>query len=42
VNDLFDLLQAYPATAMRVALRACHELGKYDAASVAAFVRRAA
>ena len=42
VNELFDLLQEVPATAMRIALRACHAQGKYDAASVAAVVRRAA
>jgi transposase len=42
VNDLFDLLQEVPATAMRIALRCCHEQGRYDAASVAAVARRAA
>lgn len=42
VNDLFDLMQEYSATAMRIALRDCHLRGKYDATSVAAVVRRAA
>lgn len=42
VNDLFDLMQDHSATAMRIALRTCHEKGQYDAASVAAIVRRAA
>lgn len=42
VNALFDLLQQYPPTAMRNAFRVCHEQGTYDAASVAAIVRRAA